>query len=73
MEELSNKRFAKTDAEGRMKKMEELIAGKDPSTGNTTKAVKAGGVDRLTDTSKYTGIVFILHAGHTYCQPTGAK
>lgn len=32
-----------------------ICSGKGPGTTGATKAVKAGGVDRLTDTSKYTG------------------
>jgi len=34
---------------------QKLIDCGDPGTSGATKAVKAGGVDRLTDTSKYTG------------------
>ncbi|XP_035678571.1 tubulin polymerization-promoting protein family member 3-like isoform X2 [Branchiostoma floridae] len=53
LEELSAKRFPKDD-EGKNKTFA-LIAGKKPGTTGATKAVKAGGVDRLTDTSQYTG------------------
>lgn len=42
------------DADG-VKKLEEKIAAGKPEAKNTTKSVKAGAVDRLTDTSKYTG------------------
>ncbi|KAK3729570.1 hypothetical protein QZH41_017184 [Actinostola sp. cb2023] len=35
--------------------IEKVCAGKGPGTSGATKTVKAGGVDRLTDTSKYTG------------------
>jgi len=35
--------------------IQKICAGKGPGTSGTTKATKAGGVDRLTDTSKYTG------------------
>jgi hypothetical protein len=42
------------DADG-VKKLEAKIAAGKPKVKNTTKAVKAGAVDRLTDTTKYTG------------------
>ncbi|KAI8519910.1 Tubulin polymerization-promoting protein member 3 [Branchiostoma belcheri] len=51
--ELSAKRFPKDDAA--QDKTFALIAGKKPGTTGVTKAVKAGGVDRLTDASQYTG------------------
>ncbi|XP_782492.2 tubulin polymerization-promoting protein family member 2 [Strongylocentrotus purpuratus] len=37
------------------KLIEKICAGKGPGTSGATKASKAGGVDRLTDSSKYTG------------------
>ncbi|XP_022082363.1 tubulin polymerization-promoting protein family member 2-like [Acanthaster planci] len=37
------------------KLIDKIVAGKGPGTSGATKAVKTGGVDRLTDTSKYTG------------------
>jgi len=42
------------DADG-ASKLEELIAAGKPTAKGATKAVKGGAVDRLTDTSKYTG------------------
>ena len=36
--------------------MAALVAGKEPGLKGTTKVSKAGGTERLTDTSKYTGI-----------------
>lgn len=35
--------------------IDKIVAGKGPGTSGATKVVKAGGVDRLTDASKYTG------------------
>ena len=35
--------------------MAALVAGKEPGLKGTTKVSKAGGTERLTDTSKYTG------------------
>ncbi|KAM9792850.1 tubulin polymerization-promoting protein family member 2 [Neosynchiropus ocellatus] len=55
MEELSLKRFkgkSKDEAKGLI---DGLIAGKEPANAGVTKATKGGAVDRLTDTSKYTG------------------
>ncbi|XP_054770705.1 tubulin polymerization-promoting protein family member 2-like [Lytechinus pictus] len=37
------------------KLIEKICSGKGPGTSGATKTVKAGGVDRLTDASKYTG------------------
>ncbi|XP_066288573.1 tubulin polymerization-promoting protein family member 3-like isoform X1 [Branchiostoma lanceolatum] len=53
LEELSAKRFPKDD-DGKNKTFA-LIAGKKPGTTGVTKASKTGGVDRMTDTSQYTG------------------
>ena len=43
------------DADGLAKLEEKILTGSGPKTDKATKAVKAGAVDRLTDTSKYTG------------------
>jgi len=49
---MAEKKFPNNE-EG-VKKLEELIAAGKPNS-NSTKALKTGAVDRLTDTSKYTG------------------
>ncbi|XP_062500770.1 tubulin polymerization-promoting protein family member 2-like, partial [Corticium candelabrum] len=43
------------DADGAKKLEDFVLQGKGPTGNKTTSGVKTGGVDRLTDTSKYTG------------------
>ncbi|XP_071509307.1 tubulin polymerization-promoting protein family member 2-like [Diadema antillarum] len=49
----AEKKYGSKDDVGKL--IEKICAGKGPGATGATKAVKAGGVDRLTDTSKYTG------------------
>ncbi|XP_073233053.1 tubulin polymerization-promoting protein family member 2-like [Porites lutea] len=53
LELCAEKKYGSKDDLGKL--IEKICAGKGPATSGATKAVKAGGVDRLTDTSKYTG------------------
>ncbi|XP_048402513.1 tubulin polymerization-promoting protein family member 3-like [Stegostoma tigrinum] len=53
--ELAPKRFKGKSQEEALASIYALIAGKDPTNAGVTVAYKGGGVDRLTDTSKYTG------------------
>lgn len=53
--ELAPKRFKGKSQEEALQQMYSLIAGKEPANVGVTKTAKAGAVDRLTDTSKYTG------------------
>ncbi|XP_067853549.1 tubulin polymerization-promoting protein family member 3-like [Heptranchias perlo] len=53
--ELAVKRFKGKSQEEAIDSMYGLIAGKDPANVGVTVAHKGGGVERLTDTSKYTG------------------
>ncbi|XP_078257738.1 tubulin polymerization-promoting protein family member 3-like [Rhinoraja longicauda] len=53
--ELAPKRFKGQSQEQALQSIYGLIAGKDPTNLGVTVATKGGGVDRLTDTSKYTG------------------
>ncbi|XP_015704868.1 tubulin polymerization-promoting protein family member 2-like [Coturnix japonica] len=55
MKEICVKRFKGKSPEEALQAVFGLIEGKKPSNVGTTKATKLGGVDRLTDTSKYTG------------------
>ncbi|NXQ92747.1 TPPP2 protein, partial [Nyctibius grandis] len=55
MKELCGKRFKGKSPEEALQAVYGLIEGKEPGNVGTTKATKAGGVERLTDTSKYTG------------------
>ncbi|NWU69989.1 TPPP2 protein, partial [Pterocles burchelli] len=55
MMELCGKRFKGKSPEEALQAVYGLIAGKEPGSVGTTKATKVGGVERLTDTSKYTG------------------
>ncbi|NXC48809.1 TPPP2 protein, partial [Penelope pileata] len=55
MKEISVKRFKGKSAEEALQAVYGLIEGKEPGSTSTTKATKVGGVERLTDTSKYTG------------------
>ncbi|XP_075685455.1 tubulin polymerization-promoting protein family member 2 [Rhinoderma darwinii] len=55
LELLSVKRFQEKPATEAIAATHKLVEGKEPANTGTTKAVTAGAVDRLTDTSKYTG------------------
>ncbi|NWS74895.1 TPPP2 protein, partial [Crotophaga sulcirostris] len=55
MKELCGKRFKDKSPEEALQAVYGLIEGKEPGNVGTTKATKAGAVERLTDTSKYTG------------------
>ncbi|XP_037690382.1 tubulin polymerization-promoting protein family member 2 [Choloepus didactylus] len=55
MKELGQKRFKSKASDEALENIYKLMEGKDPATTGTTKATAAGGVDQLTDTSKYTG------------------
>ncbi|KAM6970459.1 tubulin polymerization-promoting protein family member 2 [Aplochiton taeniatus] len=53
--ELAPKRFKGKGQEEAVQLIYGLIAGKEPANVGVTKVAKAGAVDRLTDTSKFTG------------------
>ncbi|XP_037620306.1 tubulin polymerization-promoting protein family member 2 [Sebastes umbrosus] len=53
--ELAPKRFKGKSKEESLQHLYGLVAGKDPANTGVTKVAKTGAVDRLTDTSKYTG------------------
>ncbi|XP_017315097.1 tubulin polymerization-promoting protein family member 2 [Ictalurus punctatus] len=53
--ELAPKRFKGKSQEEAQQLLYGLIAGKEPANVGITKVAKAGAVDRLTDTSKFTG------------------
>ncbi|XP_032892125.1 tubulin polymerization-promoting protein family member 3-like [Amblyraja radiata] len=53
--ELAPKRFKGQSKEEATEAAYKLIVGKDPTNAGVTKVTKTGAVDRLTDTSKYTG------------------
>ncbi|KAG7486202.1 tubulin polymerization-promoting protein family member 3-like [Solea senegalensis] len=53
--ELAPKRFKGKSKEEALQEIYGLIVGKEPANVGVTKVTKTGGVDRLTDTSKYTG------------------
>ncbi|XP_078399083.1 tubulin polymerization-promoting protein family member 3-like [Cetorhinus maximus] len=53
--ELAPKRFKGKSHEEAVSSIYALIAGRDPTNAGVTVAHKGGGVERLTDTSKYTG------------------
>ncbi|XP_072715679.1 tubulin polymerization-promoting protein family member 2-like [Ciconia boyciana] len=55
MKELCGKRFKGKSPEEALQAVYGLIEGKEPGSAGATKATKVGGVERLTDTSKYTG------------------
>ncbi|XP_034278922.1 tubulin polymerization-promoting protein family member 2-like [Pantherophis guttatus] len=55
IKELSAKRFKGKSAEEALQATHQLMEGKEPGNVGATKTVAAGAVDRLTDTSKYTG------------------
>ncbi|MBN3321046.1 TPPP3 protein, partial [Atractosteus spatula] len=55
LEELAPKKFKGQSNEEALKSIYKLIEGKEPANVGVTKTTKTGAVDRLTDTSKYTG------------------
>ncbi|KAF7236043.1 Tubulin polymerization-promoting protein family member 3 [Varanus komodoensis] len=55
LEELAPKRFKDKSKEEAFESICELVAGKEPANVGVTKAKSVGAVERLTDTSKYTG------------------
>ncbi|KAG9475235.1 tubulin polymerization-promoting protein family member 3 [Eleutherodactylus coqui] len=55
LEELSAKRFKGKNKEEAYDSMCKLVSGKEPISSGVTKAAAVGAVERLTDTSKYTG------------------
>ncbi|XP_029000563.1 tubulin polymerization-promoting protein family member 3 [Betta splendens] len=55
LEELAPKRFKGQSREEALQSIFKLVEGKEPSNVGVTKVAKAGAVDRLTDTSRYTG------------------
>ncbi|XP_035250768.1 tubulin polymerization-promoting protein family member 3-like [Anguilla anguilla] len=55
LEELAPKRFKGQSKEEALQSIHKLIEGKEPTNVGITKVAKTGAVDRLTDTSKYTG------------------
>ncbi|XP_051567080.1 tubulin polymerization-promoting protein family member 3-like isoform X2 [Myxocyprinus asiaticus] len=55
LEELAPKRFKGQSKEEALQSIYQLIEGKEPTNVGVTKVAKTATVDRLTDTSKYTG------------------
>ncbi|XP_030622525.1 tubulin polymerization-promoting protein family member 3 [Chanos chanos] len=55
LEDLAPKRFKGQSKEEALQSMHSLIKGKEPTNVGVTKVAKTGAVDRLTDTTKYTG------------------
>ncbi|XP_053127561.1 tubulin polymerization-promoting protein family member 3 isoform X1 [Hemicordylus capensis] len=55
LEELAPKRFKDKGKEEAYQSLCQLVAGKEPANVGVTKAKAVGAVERLTDTSKYTG------------------
>ncbi|XP_026548007.1 tubulin polymerization-promoting protein family member 3-like [Notechis scutatus] len=55
LEELAPKRFKDKSSEEAFKATCQLVAGREPTNLGITKAKSVGAVERLTDTSKYTG------------------
>ncbi|XP_034281242.1 tubulin polymerization-promoting protein family member 3 [Pantherophis guttatus] len=55
LEELAPKRFKDKSSEEAFNSICQLVAGKEPTNVGVTKAKSVGAVERLTDTSKYTG------------------
>lgn len=53
--ELAPKRFKGKSNEEALQQLYGLVAGKEPANAGVTKVAKAAAVDRLTDTTKYTG------------------
>ncbi|XP_066484862.1 tubulin polymerization-promoting protein family member 2-like [Tiliqua scincoides] len=55
IKELSAKRFKGKSPDEALEATNKLMEGKEPVSMGATKSITAGAVDRLTDTSKYTG------------------
>ncbi|MEE6499510.1 hypothetical protein FKM82_003467 [Ascaphus truei] len=55
LEELSAKRFKGKSKDEAFESICRLVAGKEPGSVGVTKAAATGAVERLTDTTKYTG------------------
>ncbi|ETE59684.1 Tubulin polymerization-promoting protein family member 3 [Ophiophagus hannah] len=55
LEELAPKRFKDKSSEEAFEAICQLVAGREPTNLGVTKAKSVGAVERLTDTSKYTG------------------
>uniref|UniRef100_A0A8C5RPN5 Tubulin polymerization-promoting protein family member 3 n=1 Tax=Laticauda laticaudata TaxID=8630 RepID=A0A8C5RPN5_LATLA len=55
LEELAPKRFKDKSSEEAFEAICKLVAGREPTNLGVTKAKSVGAVERLTDTSKYTG------------------
>ncbi|XP_062328097.1 tubulin polymerization-promoting protein family member 3 [Osmerus eperlanus] len=55
LEELAPKRFKGQSKEEALNSVYKLIEGKEPTNVGVTKVAKTAAVDRLTDTTKYTG------------------
>ncbi|XP_028665178.1 tubulin polymerization-promoting protein family member 3 [Erpetoichthys calabaricus] len=55
LEELAPKRFKGKSNEEAIQDIYKLVEGKEPANVGVTKVTKAGAVNRLTDTTKYTG------------------
>lgn len=55
LEELSSKKYKGKSKEEAYESICKLVAGKEPASMGVTKATAAGAVERLTDTTKYTG------------------
>lgn len=55
LEDLAPKRFKGQSKEEALQSIHKLIEGKEPTNVGVTKVAKTAAVDRLTDTSKYTG------------------
>ncbi|CAL1604659.1 unnamed protein product [Knipowitschia caucasica] len=55
LEMLAQKRFPDQSKEDALQSVHKLIEGKGPANAGVTKVDKTGAVDRLTDTSRYTG------------------
>lgn len=53
--ELAPKRFKGKSKEEALQQLYGLVVGKEPTNAGVTKVTKAAAVDRLTDTTKYTG------------------
>ncbi|XP_078139740.1 tubulin polymerization-promoting protein family member 3 [Centroberyx gerrardi] len=55
LEDLAPKRFKGQSKEEAVQSIFKLVEGKEPTNAGVTKVAKTAAVDRLTDTSKYTG------------------
>ncbi|KAM6942665.1 tubulin polymerization-promoting protein family member 3 [Xenentodon cancila] len=55
LEELAPKRFKSQSKEEALQSMYKLVEGREPTNVGVTRVAKTAAVDRLTDTSRYTG------------------